>query len=383
MTDRVRLIDSDAGWQSVLPGVAGTARLAVDLEGDGFHRYPERVALIQLGLPDGAILLLDPLAIKDLNGLGALLAGPALTKIMHSADFDIRSLDRDFGFRLHDLYDTAIAALFCGSERTGLANVLAEHLGVVLDKPTRLQRLDWSRRPLPAEAVEYAAGDVLHLLSLADVLAGRLAALGRTDWVDEECRRLEGVRYALPEPPAQAFLALRGARQLSGRERALLRELYVFRDHEARRLGRPPYRVLSDQALLALTHDPQRADSWGRGQAQRSPVWDRRALVEAVQRGQAAEPVPWPNDGRVNPWTPAARERLMRLKRWRLGEAERLALGAGTVWPAAHLEQMALHPDRRPADVDRGDPPWVRQWQWRELGPSLERFRAGSFGAGA
>lgn len=371
-----RLVDTEAAWAAVRPRIGAAARLALDLEADGFHRYPERTALLQVALPDGDVLLLDPLALAELDALGAALADPAVPIVIHSSSYDVRALDRDFDFHIAGLFDTSIAAQLAGGVQLGLANVLAEALGVDLPKPKRLQRFDWSHRPLPADALEYAAGDVVHLLELADVLAARLAALGRTAWLDEECRRAEAVRHDPPAPPADAFWRVRGARELTAPARAILRELYVFREAEAQRIGRPPHHVLSNDALLALASEPDaRLDRVGgiggvvRGAA-------RERLRAALERGRNAGPLHWPRRSSDNPWTAPARDRLQALKAWRKAEAERLGLEAGIIWPMAHLEQLALRPQADLATLDDPAAPAVRAWQWTELGASLEAFRA-------
>ena len=350
--------------------------LALDLEADGSHRSAERLSLIQVALPDGAIYLLDPLALGDLAALGEVLADAGVPKVFHSAGYDLRMLDRHLGFPLRNLVDTSISAQFCGVRRLGLANVSAEFLGLALVKPRRLQTLDWSQRPLRGEALQYAAGDVAHLLALADDLASRLELLGRSDWAAEECGRLEQVRYVPPDPPEQAFFGTPGAPDLSPLALAVLRELYVFRDDEALRIGRPPHYVMSNTALLALAADPKADLDKVAGLGRRVLTGEVRGrLEEALRRGRAAEPVAWPKRRGESSWTSELRGRLTRLKQWRTAEAERLDLDPGVMWPAAHLEQVALHPDRPSAALDKGDPPWVRQWQWRTLGGSLDRFR--------
>jgi ribonuclease D len=369
------LIDTEAAWHPVGERLRRTSILGLDLEADGFHRYPERVALIQLSLPDHAIWLIDPLALAGVPGLGDVLGDPTVRTVVHSAAFDVRSLDRDFGFRIRGLSDTAIAAQFCGLERTGLANVLAELLGVEVAKSRRLQRMDWSRRPLSDEALRYAAGDVEHLLALDELLAERLAELGRTAWVAEECRRMEGVRYAPPDPPERAFWTVRGARKLSPRERAVLRELYVLREREARRTGRPPYRVMSNEALLTLARQPDLELETVSGIPRRTLAQARRRLEDALDRGRRAPGVKAPRPAARNPWTDRAKRRLRRLKHWRQGEAERLALDPGIVWPLDHLKRIALNPTEGSANLDTGEPGWVRRWQWAEMGRSLARFR--------
>ena len=371
------LIDREAAWQALLPEIRGASALAVDMEADGFHRYPEQVSLIQVGLPDGRLLLLDPLVLKDLSGLGAALADPSLLTIFHSASYDVRALDRDFGFRIGALYDTSIAAQLLGIERTGLANVLLEVLGVEMDnKSKRLQRMDWSTRPLPEDAMAYAADDVAWLLALKEALAARIAALGREAWVAEECQRLSEVRHEPPVSPAEACLTMKGARDLSPQGRAVLRELYVFREAEALAMGRPPHYVMHNQALLALAEAPDTPIDQLRGIGRRTLGRRGGELRAALARGKAAPPLPWPKSAGRNPWTPEARDRLTALKRWRQAEAERLGLSAGLIWPARHLDQVALWTERPLRELDLGDPSWIRDWQWAELGESLTRFLA-------
>jgi ribonuclease D len=370
------LVDDPAAWPALARRLRSAPRLAVDLEADGYHRYPERLSLIQIALPDGTIYLLDPLALPDLSALGAMLADTGVPKVFHSADYDTRMLDRHLGFRLANLYDTSIAAQFCGSRRLGLANVLAEFLDLAIVKPRRLQTLDWSARPLQAEALQYAAGDVAHLLALADHLADQLAALGRTAWAAEECQRLEQVRYVPPDPPELAFFGTPGARDLSPAGLAVLRELYLFREHEALHIGRPPHHVMSNAAMISLAASPKADLDKVDGLGRRVLAGDARPrLKDALRRGQAAAPVTWPRRVGESFWTSETRARLTHLKQWRTAEAERLDLDPGVVWPAAHLEQVALHPHQPSAAVDKGAPQWVRQWQWATLGPALEHYR--------
>jgi ribonuclease D len=377
----VAMIDSDAALQAAASSLRQSASIGLDLEADGFHRYPEHVALIQLGLPDGRLLIVDPLAIDDPSPLGEVLADADTATIIHSGAFDLRSLDRDFGFRVRGLLDTAIAAQFCGSERTGLANVLAEHIGVELPKQKRYQRHDWSARPLTQGALAYAAGDVRHLHRLADALRDRLTSLGRLAWVEEECSRLEDVRYTPPPPADESWTSIKGARDLTGEARAVLRELSVYREEEARRAGRPPYRIMSNQALLELSSDPTTNPAMLHGVDARALSRSGRRLQRALRRGLESPPVPWPRLGPNGKWTRATRDRLKSLKAWRNGEADRLRLDCGVVWPADHLKAIALHPDRESSDLDkRADV--VRRWQWAELGSSLREYRRQALGDG-
>jgi len=375
------LVQSAGEWRAVVDRLRRAPRLAVDVEADGFHRYPERVALVQIADDSGAVWLVDVLAVDDIGALGELLGDPTVTVVMHAAGYDVRSLHRDHAFGVRGLFDTAVAAQFCGARRTGLGHVVEDWLGVHLDKAKRLQRTDWSARPLPAAALTYAAADVRSLLDLADRLSQRLRELGREQWVAEECERVEAERFRPPEPAEEAMFAVTGARDLSDEERAVLRELVLFREAEARRTGRPPYRIMSGAALLALAVNPKQPLERLAGVDSRVAGAGRVRLQEALRRGRTGPPVPWPCSPRRFVWPRQGQERLRLLKGWRAEQAAVLDLDPGVVWPADHLKQVALHPDLATAGLDRGRAlPCVRAWQWQVLGPSLEQFRRESLG---
>ena len=150
--------------------------VAVDLEADSMHHFEEKVCLIQLGT-DRACHIVDPLAVGDLSDLKPLFADPNVVKILHGADYDVRSLYRDFSIIVENLFDTELAARFLGYEATSLEAVLARHFGVALDK--KFQKKDWSVRPLPDEMITYAADDVRYLVMLYEELKTALEKKGR------------------------------------------------------------------------------------------------------------------------------------------------------------------------------------------------------------
>ena len=270
--------------------------VALDIESNGFHRYPERICLVQLET-GGDIFLIDPLAVEDIAPLGELLASSSVEKIFHAADYDIRSLDRDWHFQVTLLFDTSIAAAFVGHRSLGLASLLKERMDVDVPKSKRLQRADWTNRPISAELREYAASDVRHLHPLAALLRESLDELGRTEWVREECERLANVKYVPPDVEA-AFLTVKGSRDLDGRGLAILRSLHGFREREARNRDRPPFKVFSNAAMvtLAASHDCDLSEVKGLGRY----AYGRRAsnVRKAIQDGLAAEPVRRPRHKR-------------------------------------------------------------------------------------
>ena len=352
--------------------------VALDIESNGFHRYPERICLVQLAT-GGDTFLIDPLAFENIAPLGELMASSSVEKMFHAASHDIRSLDRDWHFQVTPLFDTSIAAAFVGHGSLGLASLLKECLRVDIPKSKRLQRADWTIRPIPAELQEYAASDVRHLHRLASILRERLGELGRIEWVREECERLASVRYVPPDVDT-AFLTVKGSRDLDGRGLAVLRSLHAFREREARDRDRPPFKIFSNAAMLTLAanRDCTLSEVKGLGRY----AYGRRAynVRKAIREGLDAAPVSRPRRQREERprfgagERKAARERLNLLKQWRLEHASALNLDPGLLWPAKSLERISVNPCDVESELHDSD---VRQWQRQEFGASLSEFVGG------
>ena len=351
--------------------------IAVDLESNGFHRYPEHICLIQLAVGE-SVYIVDPLAIDDMTPLGRLLADSRVEKVMHSADYDLRSLDRDWGFHTISLFDTSIAAAFLGSAKLGLAAVLEEWLGVEVTKTKSIQRSDWTRRPLSGESLEYAADDVRHLASLRNKLAAELARLSRLEWVKEECQRLSQVRNQ-PHDPEWAFLSIKGRSTLDARGLGVLRSLHRFREREALRRNTPPFKIISNGKLVELAASPERdlAATGGLGRFGRGA--DMGRLRAAIHEGLKEGPVRLPK--RERPISPRlgpgerdiAAARFQKLKDWRADKGAALGIDPPLVWSAVSLERLARLPQSLEEEIAGPD---VRAWQAGEFGASLRKLTA-------
>jgi len=245
---KIGWIVTTAALRAELPRLAD-GPLALDVEADSLHHYPERVCLLQLSA-GGRDLLIDPLAGVDLAELGPQLADADRRKILHGADYDLRLLRRDFDLDVRGLFDTMMASRLVGERAFGLAALLQKYVGVELDK--RYQRADWSRRPLPPEMQEYAALDTRHLETLSGMLEAGLQRLGREAWAAEEFARLERVRWSSTVDDPDAFRRVKHSATLEPRELAVLRELHRLRDTLAREKDRPPFRIVRDEVLLEL-----------------------------------------------------------------------------------------------------------------------------------
>jgi ribonuclease D len=342
--------------------------LAVDTEAASFHRFVDRIYLIQFSTRrENAII--DPLTVGDPRALAELLADPAIEVVFHDADYDLRILDRDYGMRARKLFDTRVAAQLLGEPAVGLAALLEKYLGVQLDK--KYQRADWSRRPLPREMLEYAALDTQHLLPLRDRLRAELVAKGRLAWAEEEFERMEGVRWTPGPANGDSALRLKGARALSRRGLAVLQQLWHWRESVAAELDRASFRVLSNEALLAAADAaPRTLDALKaiRGVSERLLEARGDAVLAAIERGLAVPERDLPRipRGERRAGDPAFDRRVERLKATRNAAAARLGIDPGVLCPKGTLEALAR---ARPASMGGLDGvPEFRKWQVELLG---------------
>ena len=341
--------------------------IAIDTESNSRHRYPERVCLVQVATT-GNVYLVDTLAVDDMKPIGDVLADETVVKVIQGAEYDIRCLDREWGFRVRNIFDTSIAARFVGMQQYGLSVLTEVLLGVHVPKDARIQKSDWSLRPLSLNALNYAAADVWYLLNIQKALYGRLGTLSRSQWVSEECARLEEIRYLAPDPET-AFLSVKGSGRLDAQEKAILKRLFMLREAEARRRNRPPYYVVPHETLIHLAANP--AADLADIPSLRRQVDSRfgRLLRATLQKGLADPPISNPIRYGIQPVTRIQIERLQKLKKWRLGVGKQLSIDPSLVWPMASLERLAKAPSTLPAELESFE---VRRWQHEQFGTSLE-----------
>jgi len=240
--------------------LSGATRFALDCEAAGFHRYSDRLCLLQVTVT-GRTYVVDPLAFDVTDLLRDPLEDPSVEIVMHGADFDLRLVSRDLGIRMRGLADTQIYAALIGEEGLGLASLLESRLDVKLSK--KYQRADWAKRPLDEEMLEYAASDTCYLEQLADLLLEDLTRLGRRAWADEECRALEeiGDEDHSSDEDLDLVTRVKGARDLTARQVTALREALLWRDEIARERDRAPFRIIGDPPLIeAVSRQPRRVE---------------------------------------------------------------------------------------------------------------------------
>lgn len=346
--------------------IAGTREIALDTEGASFHRFIDRIYLLQLSTRDRHAVI-DPLPIGRPDGLGALVESQDVEVVFHDADYDLRLLQQDYGWRITHIFDTRIAAQLLGYTAFGLAALLERFFDVKLDK--KHQRADWSMRPLTADMLDYAAQDTRFLLELKDRMSAELERMGRMEWAREEFALLEGTRWA-DEEPGLGYLKMKGARDLNRRELAVLRELVPWRDKVAGGVDRATFRVLGNEQLLDIARtQPASRDALAKIKGMPRAILEQRGneLLDAVQRALAVPESELPRFPRAARWDrdPDLDARVTALKTARDDAAKRLALDPGVLCSRDRMEAVAR---RNPEFVEQvAEVAELRRWQVAEL----------------
>ena len=358
--DKFVYLDTVPAVERFMAEIGGSRELALDTEGASFHRYVDRIYLLQLSTRTRHAVI-DPIPIGTPQLLGNMVEDPDVEVVFHDADYDLRLLEQDYGWKVRHIFDTRIAAQLLGYSAFGLAALLERFFGVKLDK--KHQRADWSMRPLTADMLDYAAQDTLHLLALKDKLKSELERMGRMEWAREEFGLLEGTRWE-EEQPGTAFLKLKGARDLTRRELAVLRELVPWRSGVAHQLDRATFRVLGNEQLLEISRvQPRTKEALGKIKGMPRGILEQRGgeLLDAVQRGLAVPETDLPKFPRAARWDrdPEFDARVSALKTARDAAAKRLELDPGVLCSRDRLEAVAR---RNPASVEEVAevPEWVR-----------------------
>jgi ribonuclease D len=359
-------LDTARSVENYFGSIASASIIALDTEGASFHRFVDRIYLLQLSTREQTAIV-DPLPIGKPETLGVLLESPSVEVVFHDADYDLRLLQQDYGWHVRNIFDTRIAAQLLGIRAFGLAALLDRFFGVKLDK--KHQRADWSMRPLSQGMLDYAAQDTIHLLELRDRLRHDLEQSGRWDWASEEFARLEGTRWE--EDDGSGFLRMKGARDLSRRELAILRELVRMRDDVARHLDRATFRVIGNEQLLEIARlKPNSRDALAAIKGVPRGLLETRVdqLLNAITAGLAVPENDLPRFPKSARWDkdPEFDNRVAALKTIRDEAATRLDLDPGVLCARDRLEAVARRNPRTMEEMSAI--PELRRWQLATIG---------------
>ena len=281
-------VNTPEGLARALRALADAEFIAIDTEFMRESTFYPKLCLVQLASLDYCVLV-DPLAIEDLDSLWSFLSARSRVKVLHAArqDLEVLAVRAPHAIPLTPIFDTQIAAALLGqSAQIGYGALVSLRLGVSLAKGHT--RTDWSRRPLSEDQLEYAADDVRYLARLYVDLRAALENAGKLDWLRQEVVELEQID-TFETDPRYAWRRLRGLDRLRPEQRATAKLLASWREELAVRHDKPRGWILADEALREISERmPKDSDALAKVRGLPEGVIRRRGteLLEIVARGE-------------------------------------------------------------------------------------------------
>lgn len=335
-------VHTDELLNRMVEDIASQSRVAVDTESNSLHAFREQVCLLQFST-SRADYLVDPLVLKDLEVLAPIFSNPNIEKVFHAAEYDLICLRRDFGFSFANLFDTMQAARVLGYPAVGLDKLLGDKFNIKMDK--RHQKADWAARPLTKDQIHYARLDTHYLFDLRDVLESELREKERLDFALEDFRRACILDENRSRSNGDSWERFAGRKDLSLRELTIVAQLCKWRDREAERLNRPPYKVVMDDVFVSLAKNPpeKKVDLSGAGLSEKQIKLWGDMILGAVRRGEVAPLVERKQAERKND---AVLKRLEKLKAWRKNVGVELHVESDIILPKPYLAILSENPPK-------------------------------------
>ncbi|MBC2702971.1 ribonuclease D [Desulfobacula sp.] len=365
-----KFIESDTELKKVCDALLSEKIIAVDLEADSMYCFKEKICLIQIATAKEAFLV-DPFKIKEVSSFLKILENDDVMKVFHGADFDIRSLDRDYQARVNNLFDTEIACRFLGIKERGLAALLKRNFNVDADK--KYQKADWAERPLKQGMIEYCVGDVAYLTKLYDIIHQKLAAKGRLPWAKEEFEIQKKVRYennyVLP-----LFRKFKGAGKIDNRSLAVLENLLQVRLEIAQKKDKPLFKIMSNASLMTMARmKPVTIDQMVKTRAisQRQADMYGKLCAEAIVRAENLDHKELPSYPKTRRPRKDARvqERIERLKKMREKLSHSIGIEPGFLLNNAIIASIASKNPATSEDLLKIEN--IRHWQVEAIGRDI------------
>lgn len=370
-----RIVELDEELEELAVHLKSCRQVGVDIEGDGMFHFREKVCLLQLsdGIDDWIV---DPLKAKNISILAPFFFDPGVEKIFHGGDYDIKSLYRDYGIVVNNMFDTEIASRFAGLKYSGLDHLMMDFLGVKTEK--KYQKKDWSKRPLTDNMLLYAAMDAHYLIEISDILKDMLKDLKRLYWVHEESFNISEARF-FKKSERPHFKSFKGAGRLDRRSLAVLEGILKFRYRLARKKDKPLYKILPNRLIIRVAE--KKASSEKELKALMTPGHYKRFGVQIQNIVSNAMQIPsdslpkYPKKKRPVRFDNSVAVNARKLKEWRAEKSEELDLDPGLIMNNALLAEIAHcngENGLRLRDIDS-----LKHWQVKEFKDELEKIIRG------
>lgn len=365
-------IETAEQLDSLVGEMRDAERIALDTEADSLHHYFEKVCLIQLTIKKQCYII-DPL--QDLN-LGEFLKVLSQKKlILHGADYDLRMMRSSFGFEpKNEIFDTMLAAQLIGCKSFSLIALAEQFLNVALTKQS--QKSNWSKRPLTDQQLIYASDDTRYLIPLADKLINQLRKLDREQWWRESCCAMVVATGNIKKVDPENLWRIKGSKQITRKQQNIVREIWHWREEQAKRMDLPPFKVMTNKLIIDLAvwavENPHNSIENGPKLPRNFNGKRLFALEEAIEQAQGTANYDWPKPPerkRSKPCGKNCKEIVNSLKEHSLHLAEELGIEAYLLASRATIATIA---NNRPGSFEDLLACGMMSWQAKLLEPAIK-----------
>ena len=370
------LITKQKDLEAFCEQVRGAAYITVDTEFLREKNYYPKLCLVQIGDPDKNAAAIDPLAEGiDLSPVFDLFDDPNILKIFHAGRQDLEIFYNLTGRIPAPMFDTQIAAMVCGyGESAGYETLVRTITGAAIDKSSQFTK--WAARPLTQKQIDYAIGDVTHLVDVYEALSQKLTDTKRTEWVLEENAILNNpATYAVDPQNAWKRVKLRSPKP---KTLVILKALAAWREQRAQHKNLPKTWIMKDDTLAAIAHaaprSPQElkkirnlADSYSSGR-------NAQTILDCVKDALASDPKTWPSAPARKASNPEDVHIIEFLKFLLKMQAEAHDVAQKLI---ANKDDLVLL-----AESDDADIPAMRGWRYDVFGQHAKALKAGKLSLG-
>lgn len=363
------IVDSDQSLRTAIEDCLQCEAVALDTEFVWERTFYPHLGLIQIGLAEDRVYLVDTLKIQDFSPLAKLIADPKVTKILHDALQDLIILHRATGALPRNVFDSRLAAGFVGYGSTLSLRDLIRHT-LDIDIPKDQTRSNWVKRPLTDKQLQYARDDVRYLVSVRELILQKALKSKRTTWIAEEMATFEQAEHYADDSPEELFLRIKGRGRLRRDEQGVLMRLAVLRDEIAKELNRPRSHVLKDEVLVEIcVRKPSRAEK-----LEAIPGFDERLtqrfgarILQAVQDSIAVLPSFTPRSEIENENQSACVDFVMACIK---GKSLSENLDPGLIATRSHVTELVCQMDLEKSRLYQG-------WRGEFIGEDVRRILRG------
>ena len=345
----ILIVNDEKTLANCIKQLRNSREISVDTESDSLFVYYEKVCLIQISANDQSYVI-DPLETGDLSALNDLFADPDILKIFHAAEYDLMCLKRDFHFEFNSLFDTMVAARMLGRKEVGLGALIEEEFGIHLDK--KYQKANWGVRPLTKEMLQYAVSDTRYLSALKDRLQAELRERNMEELAEEDFARLCRIHPGLAEPAAPVWWKASGGTELTPSEMAVLQGLCEFREKAAQQRDIPPFKVISNAALVNIAlENPASENALRRikGVGDNTVKRYGKSILQINKSWRTRKKIPMPpTQQRPSNGILSRRENL---KLWRKNTGLKMDVPSDVILPRDILEDIAVSGPRTESEL--------------------------------